>query len=201
MKKCLVIIGGYNPGHNRKIDSCLFLPIGYKYVFCDLNFYDFRNAVKYDCLIIFTSLESATPEQLFYITEYAKVENRKLLFIHEACIYDRANSSFRKFLGVRFKYHDPYGKIGVVKCSKASALIGCSDQFYVFDELYYYDESVSWDLCEILLRDSHTENVLMYSKVFEGSGSIIYYISIGHDKSSLNSKNFIQIIYNILYFP
>lgn len=198
MKQCLVVIGGYNPGHLRAPSSCVFLPQGLEYSFYDLNDCDFQDLEKYDCMIVFTSLESANTIQLNRIMEFSERDNRILLFIHEACIFERNNEAFKHFIGIRFKSHNPYGEFMVQKSSQSPILNGCSDIFCVSDELYFYDKKSFLCDSEIMLKEKQTRNVIMFSKVFSNSHSILYYISIGHDCNTLASKDFKRIVSNIL---
>ena len=111
MKKCLIFVAGVHPGHVR---NGRYIEIILKHFF-DVKIVNLLNISSvnldiYDIIIINTSLEGTQDDDLLLLLDYMHSADKTLLFLHEACIYNRIMLCFKETLGVRFSIHKEYSR-------------------------------------------------------------------------------------------
>lgn len=196
MLEMLIVTGGLNPGHTRNTAWVEKLFESYYEIttIClaemeEINIFDFG------ILFVFTSLESATDNQLHLITSYSNSNDKTLFFLHEAAIYNRNNKCFLNCIGVRYKEHGNYKKMKIQICDSIDCQKIGENSFLICDELYSFDlEPPIFDRGEqAILRESVTKKVVGYKRLNEFNTKVIY-ISIGHDDSTLMNTTFQKVI-------
>lgn len=199
-RKCLVVIGGVNPGHTRTLDfwekvlGDLFQIISVN-VGCILDI-DINRA---DLLILYTSLEGAIDEEVYEIYRFARTPGKILLVIHEGCIYNKKLTYFKDLIGVRFTRHNEYGIQRIKGCGNHILLNNVTESFVIKDELYILDEG----FCNIssndnvFLKDAINNIIVGYERTTRYK-SKIFFISLGHnEKDMLECKELLQIFRNL----
>ncbi len=199
-RKCLVIIGGINPGHKRSLyfwENVIgdFFQIKTVEVGKILR----SNIIKADLLIIYTSLEGAEDEEIHEIYQFIKISGKVLLVLHEGCIYNKKLSYFKNLIGVRFTRHYDYSIQTIKRCGDHILLNKVSESFEIKDELYILDKK-SYNINSddrIFLKNEVYNTVVGYERKTKYK-SLILFISLGHEeKDILECDDLIQIFKNL----
>lgn len=192
MKKCLIFVAGVNPGHVRDgkyIEKILKHYFDVKIVnLMDISSVNFD---FYDIIIVNTSLEGIQDNDLLRFFDYMHSVNKTLLFLHEACIYNRKLLCFKEALGVRFSTHKEYEEfeVEVVQdhwlTQNINKTFCISDELYILDDKSYFPKS-----CDtIFLREKTTHTIVGYERINEISNSRVIYISLGHNEDELQAND------------
>lgn len=196
MNTLAIISGGKNPGHPNRNEIIKELFKEYRYDFIQLEDFSYLKIQTYEHLIIYTSLESATDNQLNDIIQYINQKNRVLFLLHEASIYNRNHSAFKELLGRRFENHEEYREVKV-KVVPHSYTKDIPETFAIKDELYLFKDSIRQDIIPFLKSEDGKILIGFEKKISESSKLI--YISLGHDEGASTNKWFQAIIINIVF--
>lgn len=199
-RKCLVIIGGVNPGHTRSLDFWEKV-IGdyFEIMSAEVGRILCVDIKRADLLIVYTSLEGAMDEEIHEIYTFVRIPEKVLLVMHEGCIYNKKLMYFKNLIGVRFTRHNEYGIQRIESCGDHILLNKVSDSFMIKDELYILD-SKSCNINpkdNIFLKDKVNNIIVGYERTTDYNSKILF-ISLGHnEKDMLECKDLLQIFQNL----
>jgi MoaA/NifB/PqqE/SkfB family radical SAM enzyme len=199
--KLIIVTGGKNPGHTRKPDIITNTLSDVFQINC-LNLEHLSESSLEDAnsLIVFTSLESASVKQLDNIVNFYLSGNKKLIFIHEASIYNRNHEGLRNILGVRFLKHEPYSQMEVHLGHPHFLTKKLPPTFKTEDEIYYFDSRSKISPYDEIFLFTNTGHPLGIERHHNNSSSKLIYLSIGHDYATLEHPVFQGIINNLKSF-
>jgi len=182
IRRGAVILGGVNPGHPNRVRDWKILRSGwYNSQLIEVDLPDMSaSTIHGPNLVVFTSLESATPEQLQAIVNFAADPAHLLLFMHESAIFPRIRTDVCALIGGRFRFHAPYGAVNV-RCLPHKLTEGIPTSFMVFDERYEFD---SWPSPRApwvtILEEKSSGYPLAWDSQAKNSAQIIY-VALGHN--------------------
>ncbi len=195
-----VITGGINPGHNR---TNIFNYLHFQLRNCRFKIEELilpeistLRLLKYEGLIVFTSLESATHHQLDLLRTFSMQQKRPAIYFHESAIYDPFYNKFVDFLGVRFGYHLPYGLLSV-KTNETDFCKNVATDFEVKDECYYFNQNRLGPMDKILITGPQGTPLGYLRKAVWGE---LIYMALGHNEECLSTTEFQTILKNCVKY-
>ena len=190
-----VLHGGRNPGHRRcpeqiapLLECATIEKIGLPELAPDC-------LLGIGRLIVFTSLESATGDQLQLLEAFGGTSGNVSIYLHEASLFERTNHRFRQFLGVRFERHDPIREFGVI-AHRHPFTTDCPERFTIFDERYTYDTPFSTSSNTRVFLTCADQGVPLGFERFVNKGWVIY-MALGHNERALSSAALRSILLRI----